>query len=73
MVLFEFKITNLLECLGRKLMIGMLEGIKYLHEQGICHRDIKPDNIIVNDDFSKVKIIDFNVSKRFSSTRKMMT
>jgi serine/threonine protein kinase len=58
---------------GRKLMIGMLEGMKYLHEKGVCHRDIKPDNILVSDDFNKIKIIDFNVSKKFSSTRKMMT
>jgi serine/threonine protein kinase len=58
---------------GKKLMNGVLEGMKYLHEKGVCHRDIKPDNILVSDDFHKIKIIDFNVSKKFSNTRKMMT
>lgn len=29
---------------------------------GICHRDLKPDNIIVTKDLSDLRIIDFNVS-----------
>ena len=30
-----------------------------MHEQQICHRDIKIDNIIYNEESKKVKIIDF--------------
>ena len=39
----------------------ILEGIKYLHNHGIVHRDIKDDNIIIMDDLT-VKIIDYGLS-----------
>lgn len=45
----------------------VLCGLQYMHLQGICHRDIKPDNIMVQKDGS-VKIIDFSVAKRYKVT-----
>jgi len=36
----------------------VLEGIKYLHNKNIFHRDIKLENLII-DEFNTVKIIDF--------------
>jgi calcium/calmodulin-dependent protein kinase I len=41
----------------------ILTGISYLHQTGVCHRDLKPNNILVSKDGSIVKITDFNVSK----------
>lgn len=37
----------------------MLPVIKYLHDQGIYHRDIAPDNIILSDDTGLPHLIDF--------------
>ena len=34
-----------------------------MHSQRICHRDLKPDNVLAADDFS-VKIIDFNTAAK---------
>lgn len=44
------------------MMIGCLRGMNHLNQHGICHRDIKPDNIILMADDS-VKLTDFGVSK----------
>lgn len=65
------KLTNPLpldEALNLMLQIG--EGVKYLHQQGIVHRDLKSSNILVklgSFEYAKsvrVKVADFGISKR---------
>ncbi len=60
----------LTECLEKKMFninqkISIIEqiaeGIECVHESGVLHRDIKPDNIIIADDIT-AKITDFGVS-----------
>ncbi|KAJ5043000.1 uncharacterized protein L3040_004389 [Drepanopeziza brunnea f. sp. 'multigermtubi'] len=50
----------------------LILGIEYLHAQGVVHRDIKPDNLLLTED-NVLKIVDFGVSEMFEKASDMMT
>jgi serine/threonine-protein kinase len=45
----------------------ILDGLGYSHGQGVVHRDLKPGNVLINDD-GRIKITDFGVARIDSST-----
>ncbi len=51
-----------------KIFKKIIQAIAYLHSNGICHRNLKPDNILFlsekND--SDIKLINFSLSKIYS-------
>ena len=44
-----------------KLGWGLIKGLAYLHEHKLAHRDIKPDNLVCDKNYS-LQIIDFDVA-----------
>ena len=51
-----------------RIAVMVLQGIRHAHQAGIIHRDIKPQNILL-DEQHRVKITDFGIAKALSETR----
>ncbi|KAI8024418.1 hypothetical protein LOK49_LG03G01961 [Camellia lanceoleosa] len=45
----------------------ILSGLAYCHELKIMHRDLRPDNLLVDHEGSVVKIADFGLARKFGS------
>lgn len=53
-----------------QLLRSLLPVLEYLHSQGIIHRDIAPDNIILRDSDNLPVLIDFGVVKELATKLK---
>ncbi|PIE03740.1 MAG: hypothetical protein CSA81_00755 [Acidobacteria bacterium] len=51
------------------LFTRICEGIKAAHDQGVIHRDLKPQNIIITADGTP-KILDFGIARRYTGQSK---
>ena len=44
-----------------------------MHSKQIVHRDVKPDNLLIEGETDRVVLIDFNVSRVYDPARDRMT
>lgn len=60
---------------ARDIIRQLVEGVDYLHNQGIAHRDLKPENLLCceSEDGMIIKIADFGLSKAFSGESALET
>ena len=65
---------NFSERQATNIMSQIANGVKYLHQYGIAHRDLKPDNIMITqqNDYGVIKIMDFGLSKILSPNERMV-
>ena len=48
---------------AKKVIIGVCNALKILHNKNIVHRDVKPQNVMI-DKNGRVVLIDFNASRK---------
>ncbi|EAX94138.1 CMGC family protein kinase [Trichomonas vaginalis G3] len=41
----------------------LFKGLEYIHSLGICHRDLKPDNVLIDPKAHTLKLCDFGSAK----------
>jgi len=61
---FEFLLTKkvqLSEMLARTYFHQLIQGVEYMHSQGVAHRDLKLENLLVGENY-QLKIADFDTA-----------
>ncbi|XP_066544508.1 myosin light chain kinase, smooth muscle isoform X2 [Amia ocellicauda] len=70
--LFERIIDEDFELTEREViryMLQIVDGVQFIHRQGIVHLDLKPENIMcLNKTGNKIKLIDFGLARRLESS-----
>jgi serine/threonine protein kinase len=68
--LFDFiaQTGSFSEPVARYYFHQMIDAFEYLHSRGISHRDMKPDNIMLDEEFN-LKIADFGFSSKAASNQ----
>ncbi|KAM9701160.1 LOW QUALITY PROTEIN: myosin light chain kinase, smooth muscle-like, partial [Menidia menidia] len=69
--LFERIIDEDFELTEREViryMLQIIDGVSFIHKQGIVHLDLKPENIMcINKTSGKIKLIDFGLARRLEN------
>ena len=55
-----------------KILKSIVNGLSYLQKRNICHRDIKPQNILINEN-NQYKIADFGEAKKLKVVKELNT
>lgn len=46
-----------------RISAGIISALEYAHSKNVVHLDLKPDNVMLSEDLSEVRILDFGISR----------
>jgi len=49
----------------KNLLFQLLAGISFCHDRRVLHRDLKPQNLLINRDSHELKLADFGLARAF--------
>ena len=55
------------------MIVSILRSLAYIHSHGICHRDIKPQNLLLDPDSGILKLCDFGSAKHLGELNSDLT
>ncbi|GFQ07547.1 cyclin-dependent kinase g-2 [Phtheirospermum japonicum] len=68
----EHDLKKLMETMRQCLMLQLLQGVEYLHDNWVLHRDLKTSNLLLNNQ-GELKICDFGLARQYGSPLKPYT
>jgi hypothetical protein len=57
----------------RRIMRDVADALAYAHERGVVHRDIKPDNILLDRQSGRPMVTDFGIARAISDGNARLT
>lgn len=66
------QVGRLEENIARRYFQQLVVAVRYCHSKKIVHRDIKPDNILIDETSNSIKLIDFGLAAS-TETSELMT
>ncbi|HVB30675.1 MAG TPA: serine/threonine-protein kinase [Gemmatimonadaceae bacterium] len=57
----------------RRILRDVADALAYAHERGVVHRDIKPDNILLDADSGRPMVTDFGIARAVSDGDSRLT